>query len=116
MPKFSNGNFLNNTATNLNIAVARYIHKFLGLPQEREAEYHTKQAGGHRALRVMEHQLAQSRYLVGDLPTIADISLYAYTHVAHEGGFSLEPYEQIQRWMAQIQAWPKYHGICEQQK
>ena len=93
------------------IAVARYINKFLGLPQAREAEYHAKQAGGYRALRVMEQQLACSRYLVGDLPTIADISLYAYTHVAHEGGFSLEPYEHIQRWITQIQAWPNYLGM-----
>jgi len=71
------------------IAVARFIAKYLGLPDDRKAEYEAKQEGGHKALAVMEQQLAQTPYLVGNKLTAADISLYGYTHVAHEGGFDL---------------------------
>lgn len=71
------------------IAVARYIAKYLGLPKEREAEYLSKQEDGHKALQVMEQQLQQTLYLVGNRPTTADICLFGYTHVAEEGGFGL---------------------------
>ena len=90
------------------IAVARYINKYLGLPSDRVDEYHAKQAGGRKALAVMEQQLSQSPFLVGNAPTIADISLFAYTHVAHEGGFSLESYPSIQAWISRLKALPNY--------
>lgn len=90
------------------IAVARYINKYLGLPDDRVEEYHSKQVGGNKALVVMEQQLAQSPFFVNDSPTIADISLFAYTHVAHEGGFSLESYPSIQQWISRIKALPNY--------
>ena len=90
------------------IAVARFIAKYLGLPEERRAEYKSKQAGGHRALHVMEEQLAISPFLVGVNMTTADISLYAYTHVAHEGGFDLARYPAVQAWLGRIAALPKY--------
>ena len=85
------------------IATARYINKYLGLPEDRRAEYEAKQEGGHRALSVMEQQLSQSDFLVGSSLTIADISLYAYTHVAHEGGFELDGYVAIRRWIERIE-------------
>lgn len=90
------------------IAVARFITKYLGLPEERRAEYASKQQGGHKALAVMESQLAQTPYLAGDQLTIADISLYAYTHVADEGGFDLSDYSAIQVWLKRIASHPKY--------
>lgn len=90
------------------IAVARYIAKYLGLPDNRKTEYHAKQEGGHKALKVMEDQLQQTPYLIGDTLTIADISLYGYTHVAHEGGFDLGIYPEILQWMARIQSHPQY--------
>lgn len=90
------------------IAVARYINKYLGLPEDRLAEYQSRQEGGHRALRVMEQQLADTKYLTGHSPTIADISLYAYTHVAEEGGFSLNAYPAINRWLSRIEDLPRY--------
>lgn len=90
------------------IAVARYINKYLGLPKERLDEYNAKQEGGHKALAVMEDQLSNTAFLVGDTPTIADISLYAYTHVAHEGGFSLTRYPHIEAWIRSIEALPNY--------
>ncbi len=93
------------------IATARYINKYLGLPRERLAEYEAKQEGGHQALKVMEAQLLQRQFLVGDSPTIADISLYAYTHVAHEGGFDLSRYDNIGRWISQFEALPGYQAM-----
>ena len=90
------------------IAVARYINKYLGLPEDRVAEYHAKQTGGHKALAVMEQQLAKSPFFVNGSPTIADISLFAYTHVAYEGGFSLETYPSIRQWISRIEALPNH--------
>jgi glutathione S-transferase len=90
------------------IAVARYIAKYLGLPESRRADYDAKQTGGHKALKVMEEQLSKTPYLVGDGLTIADISLYGYSHVAHEGGFELTAYPSIKQWLERIQAHPKY--------
>jgi glutathione S-transferase len=90
------------------IATARYINKYLGLPKEREAEYHGKQPGGHKALAIMDKHLAAQQFFVGTQPTIADISLYAYTHVAEEGGFDLSGYGQIQRWFKDFEQIPGY--------
>ncbi len=90
------------------IAVARFINKYQGLPVERKSEYESKQPGGHKALSIMEKQLSQTPYLVGKVYTIADISLYAYTHVAEEGGFSLSHYPAITDWMKRIESHPKH--------
>jgi len=88
------------------IAVARFIAKYQGLPESRRAEYESKSAGGYRALAVMEQHLQANRYFVGTTPTIADVSLYAYTHVAHEGGFSLDAFPAIRRWLAAVASEP----------
>ena len=93
------------------IAVARYIAKYLGLPENRKAEFESKQEGGHKALKVMESQLEKTPYLVGENLTIADISLYGYTHVAHEGGFDLSQYSSIQNWLNRIRQHPQYVGM-----
>jgi glutathione S-transferase len=90
------------------IAVARYINRYLGLPDDRREEYQAKQAGGHKALAVMESTLSKNDYLVGNCMTIADISLYAYTHVADEGGFDLAEYPSVQAWIARIASHPKH--------
>ena len=93
------------------IAVARFIAKYLGLPEERKAEYEALQDGGYKALAVMETQLAKTLYLVGDRLTIADISLYGYTHVAQEGGFDLSKYPAIEAWLERIASHPQYVGM-----
>jgi len=93
------------------IAVARFISKYLGLPEDRREEYKSKQEGGHKALKVMEDQLSTTAYLAGDTLSIADISLYGYTHVANEGGFDLSKYPAIQQWINRIQAHPNYMGM-----
>ena len=90
------------------IAVARFIAKYLGLPDDRRAEYESKQEGGHKALRIMEEQLQQTPYLAGGQLSTADISLYAYTHVAGEGGFDLQNYPAVRQWLNLIQSEPKY--------
>ena len=90
------------------IAVARFIAKFLGLPAKRKAEFESKQQGGHSALAVMEQQLSVTPYLAGMNLTIADISLYGYTHVADEGGFDLSGYPAINAWLRRIAAHPNY--------
>lgn len=90
------------------IATARYINKYLGLPKEREAEYYSKQSGGHKALAVMDKHLTDNHFFLGDQATIADISLYAYTHVAGEGGFDLSGYTNIQRWFRDFESIPGY--------
>lgn len=90
------------------IAVARFIARYLGLPEDRKAEYESKQAGGYRALDVMEHRLNKGQFLVGNQCTIADISLYAYTHVADEGGFDLCRYPAILVWLKRIQSLDGY--------
>ena len=90
------------------IAVARYIVRYLGMPEDRKAEFQAKKKGGYRALSVMEQQLALTPFLVGKQLTIADISLYAYTHVCHEGGFSLDNYPAINDWLQRIESDPRY--------
>ena len=95
------------------IAVARFIAKYLGLPDDRLAEYQSKQAGGHKALSVMEGKLSTRKYLVGERLTTADISLYGYTHVADEGGFDLSPYPAVQRWLKTIAEQPYYVSMAQ---
>ena len=60
----------------------------------------------------MENQLENTDYLVGDTLTVADIALYGYTHVAHEGGFDLSDYPAIGRWLSRIQKRPNYIGMA----
>jgi glutathione S-transferase len=90
------------------IATARFIAKYLGLPEDRRAEYEAKQAGGRAALEVLESHLAAHDFLVGDQFTIADITLYAYTHVAEEGGFDLSDYPAVQRWLVRVSGQPAH--------
>ncbi len=96
------------------IAVARFIQKFLGMPAERAEEFHAKQAGGNRALDIMERQLSETPFIAGAVPTIADISLYAYTHVADEGGFDLGAFAKIRRWLASIESLPHYVAMARE--
>ena len=90
------------------IAVARFIAKYLGLPDDRRAEYEARHEGGYKALKVMEEQLTKTPYLCGDNYTIADISLYGYTHVADEGGFDLKDYPAIRAWLDRVASHPKH--------
>ena len=93
------------------IAVARFWKKHLEMTPEIDAQLPGKMAGGYAALDVMEKQLKQSAWLAVGRPTIADLALYAYTHVAEEGGFDLSGYPAIGRWVAQIGDLPGYRPI-----
>jgi glutathione S-transferase len=82
-----------------------------GLAEEKKQALAEKQAPGYSALGVMETRLIQHPFLVSDRYTIADIALYAYTHVAEEGGFHLENYPGIRAWIDRVQAQPHYKAI-----
>ncbi len=91
-----------------NLATSRFIIKYLGNPPDRQASLEQKRAAGQQALAVMERQLLRHPYIVGDKYNIADIALFAYTHVADEGGFSLSDYPAIQAWIEHIERRPKF--------
>lgn len=90
------------------VAVARFIQLYQGLPEARRAEYEVCHARGYKALAVMEQQLQRTPYLVGEHYSIADIALYAYTHVADEGGFDLGTYPAIHAWLQRVASHPRH--------
>jgi glutathione S-transferase len=94
-----------------NLAVARFWE--LADIHPPEAEREAKRKGGERALSAMERHLAEHEFLVGGRYTIADISLYAYTHVAPEGGFSLRPYPAVREWLARVASQPGHIPISD---
>ncbi len=86
-----------------NIAVVRFWVAYSASPPP-ESEIDIRRRAGYAALDAMEKRLSQRSFLVADRFTIADISLYAYTHVAGEAGFDLAPYPAIQEWLERIAA------------
>jgi glutathione S-transferase len=94
-----------------NIAVARFWIMYSGTPERFEDQLPARMKGGYAALDAMEGRLDGGPFLVGGRYSIADISLYAYTHVAHEGGFDLEPYPAIRAWLARIASQPGHVTI-----
>ncbi|NWL80286.1 glutathione S-transferase [Pseudomonas taiwanensis] len=95
------------------VAVARFIQLYKGMPEDRLEEYKVCQVRGNKALKVMEKQLQRTPYLVGDRYSIADIALYAYTHVAHEGGFDLSGYPAILAWLDRVASHPRHVGMFD---
>jgi glutathione S-transferase len=95
-----------------NIGAARFwiasLRKTEAELDERLAE---KRRNGHAALAVLEQGLAGRDFLVANRYSLADIALYAYTHVAPEGGFPLEPYPAIRAWCDRVAAQPGYVPI-----
>ena len=90
------------------IATARYIVRYLGRPPEKEPLLQQKMAPGYQALDVMEQHLKARLFFVNGRYSIADIALYAYTHVAHEGGFDLAKYPLVRAWIDRVKAQPGY--------
>jgi glutathione S-transferase len=93
------------------IAVARFWLAYSGRPEEFADRREERTAAGHRALTAMERHLDGRAFLVGDGPTLADIALYAYTHVAPEGGFDLGPYPAVRAWLDRVAAEPGHVPI-----
>lgn len=91
------------------IAVARFW-RLAGI-EPPAADLEAKQKGGRFALQAMDDHLAGRQFLVGDRYTIADIALYAYTHVAPEGGFELEPYPAVRAWLDRVADQPGHVPI-----
>ena len=93
------------------IAVARFWLVYSGRAEDFAERLPERQAAGNRALAAMERHLAGREWFVGGGMTLADIALYAYTHVAHEGGFDLEPYPAIRAWLDRVAALPGHVPI-----
>jgi glutathione S-transferase len=89
-----------------NIASSRFIIQYLGSPPDRQAALEEKRLGGYKALEVMEQQLGNNTFIAGSEYSIADIALYAYTHVAHEGGFDLNDYPATRAWLDRVRTIP----------
>ncbi len=93
-----------------NVAVARNWLRYRGTPVDPVA-LAEKQKLGYKAFDAMEQHLSERQFFVGDTYTLADISLYAYTHVAHEGGFDLGRYPRMQAWLGRVAAQPGHVTI-----
>jgi glutathione S-transferase len=83
------------------VAACRFQMVYLGKPVSDLDPDKVKR--GYAALARMEHQLAASRFLIGDSFSLADVSLLAYTRVAHEGGFHLDGYAAVRRWIGEAE-------------
>ncbi len=94
------------------LAVARFIMKFLPPDDARRADLPRLHARGHQALAVMERQLTEHAFFAGGQYSIADIALYAYTHVADEGGFDLSRYSKVRGWLERVHAQSGHVGMA----
>jgi glutathione S-transferase len=95
-----------------NIATPRYwITHNLPMTEERRVTLEPKRRLGYAALEVMEGHLKDRDFFVGDRYTIADIALYAYTHVAPEGGFDLGRFPAVRTWLSRVAAQPGHVPI-----
>lgn len=95
-----------------NVATVRFWVKILGKTAAELGERLTEKIGkGYEALGVLERGLEDREFLVADRFTLADIALYAYTHVAPEGGMSLDAYPKIRAWMARVATQPRHAPI-----
>ena len=94
-----------------NIATLRFWLHFVGeahLSEQQRAQLMPKRIAGCDALALMDRHLTGREWFVGDRVSLADIALYAYTHVAEEGGFGLDDYPAIKAWLARVAALPGY--------
>lgn len=93
------------------IATVRFWVKYLGKGEEFRAKIAEAMPRGYAALGVMEAQLGRTPFLVGSEYSIADIALYAYTHVAGEGGYTLEAYPAVRAWLARVAQQPGFRPM-----
>jgi len=92
-----------------NIAVPRFwAHAGIEGDERETAE---KRTGGYAALEALERHLGTHEFLVAGTPTVADLALYAYTHVAAEGGFEMGRFAAIDAWLGRVAALPGYVSI-----
>lgn len=97
-----------------NVATLRFWYGWIGeanFTDLQRANLPGKRAAGEAALQLMEEHLAGHEWFAGGQFTVADIALYAYTHVCEDGGFNLSDYPQIQAWLARVAAQPGHIPI-----
>lgn len=90
------------------IATSRFIVQYLGNPPDKQASLESKKAGGYRALDVMEREFGEHDFIANDAYSTADIALFAYTHVAHEGGYDLGAYPKVNAWLERVRGQPGF--------
>lgn len=95
------------------LAIARFLVKFVEMTDEYRAMLRQKQKEGYVALELMQGHLEGKSFFAGDRYSIADIALYAYTHVAHEGGFDLRPFPEVRAWLGRVASRPSYVPMTE---
>jgi glutathione S-transferase len=93
------------------IAVVRFWLAYSGTPERFADQVPGKMKGGYTALDAMEQHLEGKAFLVADRYTIADMALFAYTHVAHEGGFILDRFPAIRAWLERVAGQPGHVSI-----
>ena len=93
------------------VAVARAWLAYFGIPPGKEHELAERQQKGYAALDVMEGELSRRPFFAGGDYSLADIALYAYTHVAHEGAFDLSRYPAILAWLEHVRSQPRHIAI-----
>jgi glutathione S-transferase len=93
------------------IAVVRFWLAYSGTPERFADQVPAKMKGGYTALDAMEQHLEGKAFLVADRYTIADMALFAYTHVAHEGGFILDRFPAIRAWLERVAGQPGHVSI-----
>lgn len=95
------------------IAVARFVRGWTPPDSPRRGELPKLLKRGHAALSVMERHLSMQRWFTGPQYGAADIALFAYTDVAHHGGFDLAPYPAIRDWLARVRDTPDFVAMPE---
>lgn len=93
------------------IATVRFWVHFLGKREEWRDKIAEAMKKGYAALGVMEAQLSRTPFLAGDDYSVADIALYAYTHVAHEGGYELGSYPNLNAWLSRVESTPRFEPM-----
>jgi glutathione S-transferase len=94
------------------VAVVRFWHH-AGMVDANRDQLAAKVERGYAALAVMDGHLKSRTFFVAERYTIADIALYAYTHVAHEGGFDLSRFPAVEAWLARVRAQPRHVPITK---
>ena len=99
-----------------NIATLRMWLQYIGenrLSQQQRGQILAKRIAGEDALAMMERHLAEHTWFTGPTVTLADVTLYAYTHVAEAGGFRLSEYPHVSAWLKRVAALPGYVPMAD---
>lgn len=99
-----------------NVATLRFWLRFVGqgkLSEAQKAQIPVRRAAGDAALRLMDDHLARNDWFVGSGATLADIALFAYTHVCEQGSFALDDYPAVTAWLARMRGLPGFAAMQE---